>query len=301
MPTSPTHQNFLLLFRRHPELTFELARRAGAPLPRAYQRFEEVSGEFDDPLQPGSSVRADLAMLGHLRQGKRRGLVLEVQLDIDLNKEWTLLLYRTGLRRRYKCPAWAVLFSPEANVRTSVIDRMFEHEPELRPFVITPKLIPIGQDLQAALDNYAWAVLSAAVHATGPHAVVTATVAIRALLRIAPEDYQRYIQLVSASVGETIMQQVRDQLPEDEQIELTDFERRGSTYARAHREGFREGLEQGLQGLRAALRTVLEARELAIDEPIQQRIAACSSADELRELIVRAATITSTAELFPSS
>lgn len=100
MPTSPTHQNFLLLFRRHPELTFELARRAGAPLPRAYQRFEEVSGEFDDPLQPGSSVRADLAMLGHLRQGKRRGLVLEVQLDIDLNRRANPTAHRRVLERR---------------------------------------------------------------------------------------------------------------------------------------------------------------------------------------------------------
>jgi hypothetical protein len=52
--------------------------------------------------------------------------------------------------------------------------------------------------------------------------------------------------------------------------------------------------------MRAALRTVLAVRGLPIDDQTQERIAACSDIEELRERIGRAATISSTAELFSS-
>ena len=90
------------------------------------------------------------------------------------------------------------------------------------------------------------------------------------------------------------MQQVREQLPSDEQIELSEFERKGSTYTRAHREGVQEGLER----MRAAVLAILERRELAIDAQTAQCIAACSDLDQLSDLLVRAATISTTDELF---
>src|SRR5690606_40220268 len=168
------------------------------------------------------------------------------------------------------------MFSRHADSRTCMFARMFVEEPELRPHVVRPEMVPIIRDLDEAIDNYPWAVLAATLHATGPDAVLSATLAIRALLHVAPEDYGRYIQLVSASVGEDVMQQVRAQLPEDDQEELSEWERRGSMFTRAHAEGLEQGLEQGLergleqgleqglQAMRAALRTVLEARGLAI-------------------------------------
>lgn len=111
------------------------------------------------------------------------------------------------------------------------------------------------------------------------------------------------------------MQPVREQLPQDELVELTEYERRGSTYTRAHREGFQEGLEHGIEkgreqdleqgreqglerGLQAALHTVLEVRGLAVDDQLLARIAACCDPNELRELIARAATISTSDELF---
>ena len=41
---STTHQNFVFLFESHPELTFELARRAGAPVRDDYEQFEPALG-----------------------------------------------------------------------------------------------------------------------------------------------------------------------------------------------------------------------------------------------------------------
>ena len=190
---SATHQNFVLLFRNHPEFTFELSRCAGVPLSHGYERLEEVAAEFDDPLMIGKTVRADLALAGHVDGCPRRALAFEVQLGEDADKEWTVALYRTALRRRMRCPAWSVVFSPDPKVRRGMLERMFGEEPELRPHVVTPEMIPVVRDLDVALADYPWAVLSAAFHATGPDAVVCATVAIQALLRIAPEDYGRYI------------------------------------------------------------------------------------------------------------
>jgi hypothetical protein len=150
MPTSPTHQHYVLLFRNHPELVFELARRAGAPVPETHGRFEKPETEFDDPLLSGNTVRADLALVEHVDERARRGFVLEVQLAVDLDKQWTTVLYRAGLRRRYRCPAWVIWFSPDEKVRDSVADSMFEDEPELRPLVVTPSMIPIVLDLDEA-------------------------------------------------------------------------------------------------------------------------------------------------------
>src|SRR5690606_2634383 len=129
---------------------------------------------------------------------------------------------------------------------------MFEDEPELRPLVITPSMVPVVLDLDQAIDNYAMAVLAACMHASGPDAGRCATVAVKALLAVAPEDYGRYIQLIQASVGDEVMQHVREQLPPDDQFELTEFERRGSSFVRGHREGLEEGREEGLDaGLHA--------------------------------------------------
>jgi hypothetical protein len=302
---SATHQNFVLLFRNHPDLGIELARRAGVPLLDGFARLEEVAAEFDDPLLTGNTVRADLALAGYEARTlaadpnkPRQALVIEVQLGQEADKEWTIVLYRAGLRRKLKCSAWTIVFSPDAKVRAGVNERMFLEEPELRPQVVTPQMIPIIRDLDEAIANYPWAVLAVTMHPVGPHAVDCARVAIQALLCVAPEDYGRYIQLVAASVGEDVMQQVREQLPPDDREELSEWERRGSMFTRGHAEGLEQGLEQGLTGLRAALRTVLEVRGLPIDDRTQTQIAACSDIDSLRELIGRAATITATDGLF---
>jgi hypothetical protein len=62
---SQTHQTLVLLFRDHPELVLELARRAGAPLGEGYERMEEIIPEFDNPLAARSAM-ADLALAGML-------------------------------------------------------------------------------------------------------------------------------------------------------------------------------------------------------------------------------------------
>src|SRR5690606_6800064 len=153
-------RHFLPRARDPPELACALARRAGVPLVDGYERLEEVAAEFDDPMLTGNTVRADLAIAGHVDGKPRRALALEVQLRHEGDKEWTTVLYRAGLRRKLKCPAWALVFSPDADTRTGVVERMFVEEPELRPHVVRPEMVPIIRDLDEAIDNYPWAVLA---------------------------------------------------------------------------------------------------------------------------------------------
>lgn len=294
---SRSHQTFLLLFRRHPELAFNLARCAGMPISGKIESIEAVSTEFDDPLNPGRAVLADLAFVADVEGIPRCGLVLEVQLDEDPNKEWTIALYRTAMRRRHKCPVWVALFSPNPRVRRQIRERMFAFEPELRPHVIMPEMIAPVVDLEVAMQDYAWAVLSVAMHPCGPHTVVSACVTIRALLRLAPEDFGRYIQLVIDSVGEEVMQLVRAQLPEAELEELSEWERRGSAYTRGVAHGREEGREEGRAALRAVLAEVMEARGLVADDLVEAKLAT-ASIEQLRSMIGKAARVSTVNELF---
>jgi hypothetical protein len=323
---SELHQNLVLLLREHPEFTVELAMRAGVPIPGTILAIEETSCELDDPLDPCNPVRADLAFILRTTVGTF-GLIIEVQLGNDGQKEWTIVLYRAALRRRLMAPAWAVVFSPSAAARRGLLRRMFAVEPELRPHVIMPDLLPLIADQHQVLVDYPAAILGVAMHPCGVNIVGCATLAVRALIQLAPRDHVRYIQLISTSVGDDIMQQVREQLPLEDREQLSAWERRGSTFQRGLREGRAEGrvegraegrvegraegrvegraegrvegrVEGGAAALHMALQDVLTARGLLLDAPTQARIAAVTDPDELRRLITRAATLTVVAELF---
>lgn len=310
---SELHQNLALLLREHLELTVELAIRAGVPITGTVLSIEETSCEFDDPLAPRSPVLADLALIIHTTTGTF-GLIVEVQLNEDDQKEWTTVLYRAALRRRIESPAWSVVFSPEASVRRGLLQRMFRAEPELRPHVIMPELLPLIRDQNQATNDYPAAVLGVAMHSCEADIETAAFVIIRVLLRLAPSEYMRYIQAVSSSVGERVMQQVRERLPPEDLEPLSAFERRGSSFQRGLREGRAEGRAEGrvegrmegwaearaaaLESMQATLRDVLAARNLLIHEHTQARITAVTDLEQLRALIARAATTADSSSLF---
>lgn len=306
---SELHQNLVLLLREHLELTVELAIRAGVPITGTVLSIEETICEFDDPLDPCNPVVADLALIIHTTTGTF-GLVVEVQLGDDAQKEWTTVLYRAALRRRIESPAWSVVFSPEASVRRGLLQRMFGAEPELRPYVIMPELLPPIWDQNQAVDDYPAAVLGVAMHSCEANIETAAFVIIRALLWLAPSDYIRYIQAVATSVGERVMQQVRERLPPEDLEPLSAFERRGSSFQRGLREGRAEGRVEGrmegwaearaevLASMQAAVQGVLAARNLLVSEGTQARITAVTDIDRLCTLITRAATIADSSSLF---
>jgi len=183
---SATHQNFVFLLRAHPEMTFELARRAGIRVADRHDRFEQLTPESDNVF--GGSVRPDLALVGYKNGRPVDALVVEVQLGDDRDKEWTVTLYQGSLKHTLRVPVWVLILSPARRVRRALERHMFQLQPELRPAIVSPSMVPIERTLANATVNYAWAVLAAAMHATGPDAVVAATVAVRAVLAAAPPD-----------------------------------------------------------------------------------------------------------------
>ena len=306
---SELHQNLALVLREHLELTVELAIRAGVPITGTVLSIEETVCEFDDPLDPCNPVVADLALIIHTTTGTF-GLVVEVQLGEDDQKEWTTVLYRAALRRRIESPAWSLIFSPEASVRRGFLQRMFRVEPELRPYVIMPELLPLIRDQNQAVDDYPAAVLGVAMHPCEADIETAALVIIRVLLRLAPSDYMRYIQAVSTSIGEGVMQQVRERLPPEDLEPLSAFERRGSSFQSGLREGRVEGRVEGrmegwaearaevLASMQSAVQDVLAVRNLLVSEGTQARITAVTDIDRLCSLIARAATIADSSSLF---
>jgi hypothetical protein len=83
------------------------------------------------------------------------------------------------------------------------------------------------------------------------------------------------------------MVRVREQLPEEEREQLSEWEREGSSFVIGREEG-----------LRFALGTVLEARGLALNPTQQARLDTFTVVSRLRDLIARASTVTSASELF---
>ncbi|PRP92634.1 hypothetical protein ENSA5_48160 [Enhygromyxa salina] len=306
-----THQNIRRLFRKFPDRVLAYAREAGARLELDHDLIHEISGEFDDPLGSSEPVRADLVIVGR-NEGRPEGaIVLEIQKDKDPNKAWTMILYRAAVRRLLKCPAWNLVFSPDPEVLRWVREDLFQLEPELTPFVITPEMIPAIIDLESALADIPAAVLGVVMHGGDPEAVVSAAVTLQALFSIRPSDLGNYLQLVSASISEEVMQQARSHLSEEDDEELSEWERRSGAFTKGlregreagQREGRREGREEGREegqrdALRAVLANILEARGIGLDELTRTRIHACESLEDLKALVVRASTITTLDQLF---
>lgn len=294
MPTSATHQDILLLFREHPELVIDLARAAGVRMQRFHDQLDAADTEFDDPLHPGRTLRADLLVVASDAGKATAAIVFEIQLGRDAGKLWSMDFYRAAARYRHRCPTWTVVFSPIRRVITWARCELFTHEPHLAPVVITPELIQLITDRMLALADYPRAVLSTVMHGDHPHAADAVTVTIHALLRVAPRDVERYIQLVQSSVSEDVMQQAREQLPTEDQYELTERERRSAFYMNGLRAGREEGREEALQ---AAILAVLAARGFEINPETRNMILGCQQLEQLEALVARASTITALTEL----
>ena len=293
---SAIHQHLTFLFTSDPPLAFELARRAGAPIVARFEQIHAAATELDDPLAPGTSLRADLGLVGRLFGRARQGLVVEVQLGKDPGKEWSLPFYRGAVRWHLRCPAWVIVISPDPAVRAWLAEARFAEEPELRPLIITPEMVPpVG--LAAARRRPAEAVLAAVMRARDGDAVDHATVALQALLDVTPLGVERYVQLIAASVGEPVMNEIRTRLTPIDEDQLTEWERQGSSFVRGRREGRQEGRQEGLEHLRAALRSVLRVRGFELDAQTLARIEACGSAERLCDAITAAATIHELGEL----
>jgi hypothetical protein len=141
-------------------------------------------------------------------------------------------------------------------------------------------------DLGRALANPAWAALTAALHARGPHARAAAEIVIQACDSLPAEDRRCYLRLVFAGLEKDIVNAIKPSIPESVKWELTEYERQGGWFQNGLEEGRAEGLEEGreeglIEGQRKALFVAIESRGFALTQEQRGTIEACDDEQQL--------------------
>ena len=294
---SPAHEVPLQLLHDHPALLATLLEKLGGRAPEGVLEPVNANLRFADPAE----VRPDLVF----RAERPPWLLLELQnrIDPDKARRWivaaAIQLDATGvmgeiviLTSSRRVAAWA---HEVAHVRGDFGSR----------FELTPLVLPIvGKAIDALLDEAhpelaffaAWAVrgrrgprarriVDRAVELTERMPDALRDAAVRAIVAVLKEPLLEYLKAIAMNP---------DQLPESRAARRFRqfFEDRGKA------EGKLEGkLEGVVEGKRAALLTLLDARELSASDNERAMINACADDALLDQWIVRAATASAVADV----
>ncbi|WAS96110.1 hypothetical protein [Nannocystis punicea] len=317
MPSLP-HTVLLELLRRAPPLVVTLLREGcAAPLPR-FAGAQVVECEFAD-IDP-AEVRADLVLTLTGKGGRPAlAIVVEAQLRRDPAKRWVWPVYLASLRRRLQCPVRLLVLTTRPAVArwcSRPID-MGDGRWVLVPDVLGPEQIPQITRAGAARREPELAVLSVLAHGRGPRAVAIGRAALAGVTMLDSARRPLYTDLVRFFLGAA----ARAELGVDAMQPLSDEEmlrpylylyRRsifGQLMAPLHRarrearqaearatvRGHRDG---ELAGLHEALLAILDARSIALTATQRRTITSCRRRAQLLRWVQRAATVTSTRELF---
>ena len=165
----------------------------------------------------------------------------------------------------------------------------------MRPLVITPAHIPPVTDIEEAKQSLERAFLSGLVHAREPVAAEI-SMALAAAIDASPDDAGLYywdtlLAVVGDAVRRTIDMQMKDWKPRSEWGKRYLAEVKDEAWAEARAEARIESRIEILLDL-------LDARGLALDPPLHQRVTECTDLGALSRWLRRAATATSTTEVF---
>lgn len=111
------------------------------------------------------------------------GLVVELQLNIDAEKQYSWPAYVTNLRARIRCPVLLMVITSEKGVARWAA-RPIERGGDSRivPLVLGPENVPAVTDPVEAQQNVELAVLSARAHAENPDAQLGIRVVATAIM-----------------------------------------------------------------------------------------------------------------------
>jgi hypothetical protein len=295
------HQGFVTLFHNHPQLAFELAAAAGAPLRLRYTRFEHGPTEFQDPGRAGVTVHTDVVVLACERPGSGTfvdGLSIEVQGWRDLSKRRTVPITRAGVHSRHACAAWSLVVCPDPVVRRWYERELFPRRPELAPLYVRPEALPPIVDPRQAREFIAHATAAAAFHARGPQGVASARATLQALVDLDLDKRESYISLICACLPKDRMKQVVQELPPNYRDQLFPMERESAPYIHGREEGRKAGREEGrragreegrVEQARRTLFVILAARALELTPSQRARIDDCDNLEQLIRWTTQAA------------
>ena len=318
------HESLVELFAEHPELLLPAIREqlgigngAGADVEVRFRRGESSTSRVPP-------VRADLGLELH-RPGETEpfaAITIEVQLAKDGDKPFSWLLYHAGQHYRLRIPAFLLVVATDPEVAAWAAGPFSSGMVVMRPLVIGPGYVQPITDPAEAKASLARTLLSGIVHASEPVALDIG-LALAAAIDASPDDDGLYYwDTLLAALGDalrrTLEMQLQDWKPRSEwgRRIYTDAWEKGEAEGKAKGEaegrakgeaegrakGEAEGRAKGeARGRAASLVDLLEARGLAVDPTIRQRITACTDVAMLGQWLRRAATAVSTDEIFASS
>lgn len=277
-----------------PELILHLLKTLEVDLP-PYRDVRIVESDLTQ-LTP-TEYRADLVVTLHDDKGVPvLGIVVEVQLRVDLDKEFSWPHYVTGARARLRCPAVLFVFCDDEKVaRWARREIVIGGDWRYRPTVLGPEQVPWIKTQELALKLPELAVLSALAHGNEPAGMEILLPTIDALATLDEERRGFYYDVVLQSLNEAM----RRALEEELKMQSGRYEYK-SDFARTYfGQGKAEGKAEGeAKGRVEALLAVLKARGMTPDAPTHQRIVSCTDFELLQRWIVRAATASSLHEVF---
>ena len=200
MPSS-LHEELILLFRNRSELATELLKRARVDVPE----YTEIRVESEDltDLKP-AAYRADLVLLLLKEKQRALGIIVEVQLSVDTDKQYTWPAYLANFRARIRCPVYLLVIAVEERVaRWAGAPIELGGGSRVVPWVMGPDNIPAVTDQREAEEKVELAVLSAQAHARNVDVQLATRIAAAAIVASVGIDGERskmYLDLVLRSM-----------------------------------------------------------------------------------------------------
>lgn len=291
---SRLHEDLLRLFQNRPTLAAELAREAlHATLPE-YSEVRLDSTNLSD-LRP-AEFRADLVLL-LLQDRPVHGIIVEVQLGRDEDKEYAWPAYVCNLRSRIRCPVCLLVVTLNEGIArwaSRTVDLGGDNR--FRPWVLEPSGVPEIADEEKAKQDPELAVLSAVAHGEDrdiAKAVQIALAAEVALLGLDAERSTLYGDMLFHALSEAARRALRD-------MNLPKYEYKTEFAKRYYGQGLAEGEAKGeAKGRSEVILRILTVRFGAVSEADRAQIqgASVQELDRIAERLLTAGSLNEVLDL----
>ncbi|QVQ50255.1 hypothetical protein J4H86_14985 [Spiractinospora alimapuensis] len=297
MPTLE-HEYVLHLCRNRPEMVVELLRECfGADFP-ADAPVKLDCGDFGEPEV--HERRSDTALLVQVDDaGTSHGLIVESQRAFVEQKYRRWGVYSSTMADRYDCKVDVVVFCPDQNIADRYdVPYHLGNRYVMHVYVIGPDRVPVIDEPARAAQSPELGGLSAVAH--GQRGGVIDAL-LTGLADIDPDRAQSYTEILLALLRPADRTYVEDAVAVgtfEYQSEFTQrLEAKGE--ARGEARGEAKGKAKGkAEGRAESVLSVLDAREVAVDDATRDRVLAVTDDDQLDALVRRAITVTSADQLF---
>ncbi|NVB37533.1 hypothetical protein G6O69_06790 [Pseudenhygromyxa sp. WMMC2535] len=247
---STLHEGLVSLFHRDPGLAVRLVRGIdGRTLTRDPGRLVDRHAAFHRDAERVLRVlprSMDLLLVHDDPEDKANGaaIVLEVQLDHDPDKQRRIASYLGLVVDRHDLPVHLGVVSLQDNVSRNLASWEIGTALKVHPYVFDRRSVPRVDSVSKGLLQPVDTILSGVVH--GHHGDLEAAVtALEVARRQPPKLRQRYTATVLAALPKEHREIILGAMPVEEQMQVSQLERRCGTFLAGQQEGRLEGQEEG--------------------------------------------------------